>query len=115
MLPDRVFNVRYDDFDVYVGRPGYGRTSIFGNPYVVGKRCGRCGETHATGGDTLDCYTHYFANRVCTDAEFAARVRSLRGLRLGCWCAPRGGLALWSPLQCHAQIIGRFLATEPAR
>jgi hypothetical protein len=86
--PTRVVNLRHEPFDIYIGRAGKGQDGYFGNPYRVGARCERCGLVHASAGATLPCFRAYCEERGDRDPEFVARVRSLRGKRLGCFCKP---------------------------
>lgn len=81
-----VVNVRTTACDVYIGRP-----SIFGNPYTVAKH----GRDAA-----LALFRKYFASRIQTDHEYRARVVSLTGKRLGCFC---------KPLQCHGDVIAEWV------
>ena len=68
------------------------RTSLFGNPFHLGKDGDRT--------TVLAKYREYFYKRVDEDPEFKQKVLALRGLRLGCWCAP---------LLCHGAIIAEYV------
>jgi len=70
------------------------RTSPFGNPFHIGKDGGRV--------EVLAKYRAYFYKRVGEDPEFKQKVLALRGLRLGCHCAPN---------LCHGMIIVEWLET----
>jgi hypothetical protein len=100
----RVVNLRKEPFDVYIGRAGHGQDGYFGNPYAVNHTCGRCGEFHDKPLTTLFCFKAYFEERVATDPEFRARVLSLKGKTLGCFCKPKA---------CHGDLIVEWLNKQP--
>lgn len=79
-----VVNVRDEPFDVYIGRA---RGSVLGNPF----RIGRNGDREMV----IKSFRSYARDRMASDPEFAATVRALRGLRLGCHC---------KPLACHGDV-----------
>jgi len=72
------------------------RSSSFGNPFHLGKD----GDRQVV----LQKYKEYFLRRIEMDPEFRRRVLALKGLRLGCWCAP---------MPCHGMIIVEWLETQP--
>jgi hypothetical protein len=82
-----VVNLRYEAYDVYIGRP-----SIFGNPFSV-KKYGR--------EECIERYREYFYGRLATFPEFKQEVLKLKGKRLGCFCKPEA---------CHGDIIVKYLA-----
>ena len=106
MIPGRTVavNLKYDKFDVYVGRAGRGYDGFFGNPVRIGAECLECGVVHESGGDTLPCFEIYFKRRLRSDPEFKRRVLGLRGKRLGCFCVPR---------PCHSEIMARWIDNQP--
>jgi hypothetical protein len=67
---------------VYIGRP-----SKWGNPFVVDRDGAR--------GECIELYELW----VRENAELMATLDELRGLVLGCWCAPRG---------CHGDVLVRL-------
>lgn len=76
------------DCDVYVGRAcnmgGWTLpNSVWANPYPVSKY-GR--------DECIEMYKKYVLNK----PELMAKIPSLAGKRLGCWCAP---------LKCHADVL----------
>ena len=75
----RVVNVRCEEFDVYIGRPG-----PWGNPYVIGKHGGRA--------QVIASYRGY----VTSTPRLMKQLPELRGRRLGCYCAP---------LPCHGDVL----------
>lgn len=88
-------NIRHNRFDVLVDR-----TTIFGNPFVVGKD----GSRH----ECLAKYHRYLWNRIKTEPAFRAKVGALHGKVLGCWCAP---------YRCHAAQLhqaAKVIAAENA-
>lgn len=76
-------------YDVYVGREGKGEDGYFGNPHDEADR------------DTnVKNFRKYFYERLERDAEFKRRVHSLKGKKIGCFCAPAN---------CHAMVIVEYL------
>lgn len=78
-----------EKFDVYIGRPG-----PWGNPFshLPGK-----GEVQvATREEAVAQYKAWLWKRMQSDPEFTAKVGSLRGKTLGCWCAPAA---------CHGDVL----------
>jgi len=72
----------------YIGRP-----SKWGNPFVVDK--------HGTRGECIALYEGWLRENT---ALFAA-LDELRGLVLGCWCAPRA---------CHGDLLVRLANASAA-
>lgn len=99
-MPTTVHNLRFEAYDAYIGRPGYSQDGYYGNPITRGNQCLVCNEIHTKPGDTIDCFRTYFFLRIAEDEEFRARVDSLRGKRLGCFCKPR---------PCHGDVIAEYL------
>jgi hypothetical protein len=100
--PTVVVNLRRDEYDVYVGRPGKGMSGYFGNPVRRGSPCPECEALHQTRGSTLDCFEAYARRRIERDPEYRSRVLALWGKRLGCFCKPS---------RCHGDTL-RDLAHE---
>jgi hypothetical protein len=101
MAPTRVVNLRTRHYDVYIGRAGRGEDGYYGNPYVRGAKCARCGELHLTAASTLPCFNEYFLSRIGSDAEYRARIRGLKGRVLGCFCLEGN--------PCHGCVIADWL------
>ena len=78
-----VVHCKRDSYDVYIGRP-----SKFGNPFHIGIDGNRR--------QVLEKFREYAINRFATDLEWRKAVQSLKGKRLGCWCAPSS---------CHGDIL----------
>ncbi len=95
-MTTRAVNLRYEEFDVYVGRKGHGYFGYFGNPFMRGA---------AARGVALGLFVPWFAKRVLEDTEFMVRVLELRDLRLGCFCKP------WN--DCHADVYVNFIENFP--
>lgn len=87
--PTTVVNLRFERYDVYIGRTGHGEDGYFGNPFAAGTR-----------DENIAAFRKWFLYRVKNDSEYARRVRQLRGKRLGCFC---------SPLPCHGDVIAKWL------
>lgn len=104
VLNTMVVNLRYDDYDVYIGRAGKGQTGYFGNPHTQGMvYCPEC-HGHHDRKDAIEAFKQYFLKRVAEDKEFRANVLALRGKRLGCFC---------KPLPCHGDVIKEWLDNNP--
>ncbi len=94
IIPLKITTVRNkkkdEEFDVYIGRG-----TRWGNPFEIG---------HGPSGDSreevIKKYRQYFDEEVITDPERRSALLSLRGYRLGCFCAP---------LPCHGDVIAAYL------
>jgi hypothetical protein len=91
-MDTKVVNMKYEDFDVYIGRAGRGQDGYFGNPFVL-----QVGEPR---GSSLEKYRVHFHERLKTDPEFRKRINELKGKTLGCFC---------KPYPCHGDIIAEYL------
>jgi hypothetical protein len=90
--------VLIQDCDVYIGRGVYRggwklETSIWANPYIVGK--------HGDRATVVDKYEKH----VLGSHKLMARLPELMGKTLGCWC---------HPLPCHGHVLRR-LAIQQAQ
>lgn len=98
-MTTRVVNLRrHENYNVYIGRGGPGRSGYFGNPFPIG---GIDNKTRAESIVEFECYFH---DRLQRDPEFKRRVEELRGRTLGCFCAP---------LPCHGDVIVAYLEYPP--
>jgi len=88
----RIVNLFDEDYDVYIGRKGFGMDGYFGNPYRLNKD----GPRH----EIMMKYQKYFRKRLNNDPDFATKIRALRGMTLGCYCKPRA---------CHGDFIAAYL------
>ena len=78
----RAVHCKRERHHVYIGRP-----SKWGNPFVVGK--------HGQRGECIALYEDWLRR----NAALIAALDELRGLVLGCWCAPRA---------CHGDLLVRL-------
>ncbi len=94
IVPVQITKVRNKDageeFDVYIGR----RTP-WGNPFPI-----EHGSTDANRKIVIDKFRVYFQQEFLDKPENLNKLKSLRGLRLGCHC---------KPLECHGDLIANFL------
>lgn len=77
-----VVHCKRSKYDVYIGRP-----SEWGNPFVIGKD-----------GSRAEVIAKYEA-WIRTQPALMARVQSLKGKVLGCWCKPAA---------CHGDVLERL-------
>jgi hypothetical protein len=84
----RAVHCKRERHHVYVGRnPKWLPPSKWGNPFVVG--------THGARGECIGLYEGWLRE----NAALFAALDELRGLVLGCWCAPRA---------CHGDLLVRL-------
>lgn len=75
----KVVHCKRERYDVYIGRPG-----PLGNPFIIGR--------HGDRATVVRLHSEWFLRQ----PELVAKVkRELRGMTLGCWCAPDA---------CHGDI-----------
>lgn len=84
-------------YDVYIGRYNFSRklkASVFQNPFRVGPDGTREG--------CIALYEHRLRQFLAGPdaAEWRGKLETLRGKRLGCWCAPQA---------CHGDVLVRLL------
>lgn len=82
------------------------RPSPWGNPYVIGQVCQRCGELHARAGSTIPCFTAYAKETLAADPKW---LEPLKGRTLKCTGCPPGAST------CHARVLERLLFTTPVK
>ena len=106
----RVVNLRAEPYDVYIGRAGYGKSGIFGNPVAIARNCPVCGELHFDRWATLPCYEQQLKQRLKTDSCFKAaflnlveRVQNEGTVTLGCFCKPQ---------PCHGDVLARYIRSQ---
>lgn len=85
-----VVNIKFEPYDVYIGRAGKNQDGYFGNPFKIGNN--RL--------ESIEKFSLYFHSRLHNDAEFYDRVMSLKGKKLGCFCKPK---------DCHGDVIADFV------
>lgn len=94
-MTTRVVHCRKDEFDIYIGRPMPRYPDLkatgWGNPFKP-----------APGVDAIGEYLEW----VVKQPHLMARLGELRGKRLGCWCAPAGGIPgnLFGHI-CHGEVL----------
>ena len=98
----KVVNVRYADYDIYVGRYNNKIPSskifydnILGNPYVI--------NFQNTRKIVIELYKLHFYKLIKDDPLLIEKLKTLKGKTLGCWCAPKA---------CHADIIASYVNTH---
>jgi hypothetical protein len=84
----RVVHCRRARYDVYIGRP-----SIWGNPFRIGPD-----------GDRDEVIAKY-ERHVLSSPHLMARLHTLAGLTMGCWC---------KPLACHGDVLARLVEQASA-
>lgn len=94
----KVVDIRKDDYDVYIGR---GKGSPWGNPFVIGR--------DGTREEVIDKYHGWITLRGGGGTHLLGRIGELEGMRLGCFCAPKGGARARDKFVCHGQILLQIL------
>lgn len=100
-----VVHCKREPFDLYIGRSGKGKFSVWGNPYRLPDESKRA--------QVLADYRRWLWWRLEHEPGLLERVAGLAGKRLGCFCAPRA---------CHGDVLAEAavwaqgqLAARPAR
>lgn len=81
-----VVHCQKDKYDVYIGRP-----SEFGNPFVIGQDGNRK--------EVIEQYREW----LLTKPSLLAKIKSLKGKKLGCWCSPDA---------CHGDVLAELANKE---
>jgi hypothetical protein len=85
----RVVHCKRERHHVYIGRnPGRMAPSQWGNRFVVG--------VHGARGECVVLHENDLRERIRKDPRLWEAIEGLRGLVLGCWCAPRA---------CHGDVL----------
>lgn len=84
-----VVHCKKERFDVYIGRP-----SIWGNPFSHLENSKAQFKT-ATRDEAVEKYRLW----ILTQPELLAKLPSLKGKVLGCWCAPA---------RCHGDVLAEL-------
>lgn len=79
----KVVHCKRDRYDVYIGRP-----SEWGNPFKIGADGSR--------EEVIQSYRAWLHGRMQADPALKAKVATLHGKTLGCWC---------SPAACHGDVL----------
>ncbi len=74
-----VVHLKDDEFDVRIDR-----TTIWGNPFVVGR--------HGNRAEVIEKYRVW----ILKQPNLLSQLYHLKGKRLGCWCAPE---------PCHGDVL----------
>lgn len=98
-MQTKVVNIFKDHYDIYIGRPGKGKSGYWGNPIVINKECPMCGLKHDREASII-CYESYIEYRIGNDLEFRNKLKSLKGKVLGCFCKPK---------LCHGDIMIKYI------
>lgn len=80
-------NTIFSKDHVYIGR-----SSIYGNPFIIGK--------HGNRQEVIEKYKKLFIDRITNDPAYKRQVLSLKDKILVCHC---------KPLACHGDIIVEWL------
>lgn len=85
----KIVNIHHrKGYDVYIGRPGKGQISKWGNPFVIGK--------DGTREEVIEKFRAYLVQSY-HDGKFTREdILALDGKTLGCFC---------SPLPCHGDVL----------
>ena len=87
-MATRVVNLREEHYDVYIGRPGRGKSKEegkWGNPFEIGR--------DGTREEVIAKYREYILNK----PELLEQIPlELKGKTLGCFCKPKA---------CHGDVL----------
>ncbi len=101
----KVVNIKSGEkYDVYIGRPGKGKSGYFGNPHTMGGiYCPVCKSYHDRAG-AIAAFKKDFYERIKYDKEFKEKVEELRGKVLGCFCKQSH-----TNVACHGDVYVEYL------
>ena len=88
-----VVNLKNARYDVYIGRPGRGMSSEWGNPFVIGK--------DGTRAEVIAKYKAMLWQRIKSGEISLEKLAALDGKTLGCFCKPAA---------CHGDVIAAAVA-----
>ena len=96
-----IINVRSGiEYDVYIGRPGRGKSGEFGNPHTLGF-CRVCDQVHRDKGDASAAFAEDFYFQIQHDPVYRQKIEALRGKVLGCFCDDKN--------TCHGRVYVEWL------
>ena len=96
----RVDNIRFEEYDVYIGRPGKDILDApFGNPHLVDRLCPICNVVHKRG-EAVPLFYDFFYSEQGETMRSLVKKRIKRGMRLGCFCKPK---------ICHGDTIADYV------
>lgn len=83
----KVVNLYKEQYDIYIGRSGKGKSSIWGNPYSA-KEHGhdKC----------ISLFKDYIYKKLVSDKILQEELSKLKGMKLGCFCKPKA---------CHGDVL----------
>ena len=79
-----VVNLHRDEWDVYIGRAGYGQDGKWGNPFTKG---------------TKEENIRMFEEYLVANTKLMQDLHELRGKRLGCFCKHKA---------CHGDVLKKY-------
>lgn len=95
-----------DPENVYIGRAGVvfvegvrfpKKDSVWANPFKISASMNR--------EQVIAAYETYIRAKLAGSSELRAELETLRGKKLGCWCAPE---------PCHGNVLEKLLAESAA-
>ena len=96
-MPTEVKNInKGEEYDIYIGRAGRGKSGLYGSPIVMYKPCPECGIIHRTNKSTIPCYKQWINRHIEKHPDFKMHVKKLKGKKLGCFCKPKA---------CHGDVL----------
>lgn len=97
----RAVNIRFQEYDIYIGRPGKGITDApFGNPHPVDSLCPICKVVHGRG-EAVAAFKPWFYSEEGKLMRQLVEDRIKPGMRLGCFCKPLR--------ECHGDVIAAYV------
>lgn len=84
----RVVNLHKEKYDIYIGRPGKGQDSIWGNPFRTGP--------DGTREEVIEKFKQLLVRSIAEGYITIDMLLELDGKVLGCFCKPKS---------CHGDII----------
>lgn len=96
-----VVNIRFQSYDIKICRTSSNKISDYpgpgwaGNPFFL-----QDVNNDEERKKVIDKFRYYFYTRIANDDNFKNGILSLKGKRLGCFCAPK---------PCHGDVIVEYL------
>lgn len=94
-----VVNVKYHEYDVYIGRSNSKQKSIWGNPFSHLENSTAAFKVK-TKKEAVDKYKQW----ILTQPMLLEQLETLRNKRLGCWCVDKNGKGI-----CHGRVLIELL------
>lgn len=98
----KVVNLKFEPYEVYIGRAGHGKDGYFGNPHPVDRYCSLCRTIHNRT-EAIAAFKVDFYSRIEHDSQYKQRILALKDKTLGCFCKPG---------KCHGDIIVEYLEND---